>query len=67
MSFGQKSLGINSLVSLEQEGILGALEQGCIMTRFKRKTEDKKHFRIKLETREIIWNRSNGCRTEGTG
>ena len=48
--------------------VMRALEGGSKLTRFySRRKPEYRMFRIKLETRQLIWTRSIGGKPEGTG
>ena len=48
--------------------VMRALEGGSKLTRFySRRKPEFRMFRVKLETRQLIWTRSIGGKPEGTG
>lgn len=50
--------GLSSLASKEMEQIIRRLEQGSILTKFYQKGKpERRNFFIKLDTRQIIWQR----------
>ena len=52
--------------STENEGpVVGAAENGFTMIRYARKRIEEKQFKIKPETREIVWNRHNAQKDSG--
>lgn len=43
--------------------VMGTVENGFNMTRYSRRKIEEKQFRIKLDTREIVWSRNNAQKT----
>ena len=47
--------------------MIGGAENGSTFTRYSRKKVEEKQFKIKLDTREIVWTRSNAQKTVDSG